>query len=62
MRFRWRLRTACQGPGDARENIVKTMFCVGARLDPPVWLEPGDAVGGEAEGIGTLRNTIADEA
>lgn len=34
----------------------------GARLDPPVWLKPGDVVEVEAEGIGTLRNTIEDEA
>jgi 2-keto-4-pentenoate hydratase/2-oxohepta-3-ene-1,7-dioic acid hydratase in catechol pathway len=33
----------------------------GARLDPPVWLRPGDVVEVEAEGIGTLRNGVVDE-
>ena len=33
----------------------------GARFDPPIWLKPGDVVEIMAEGIGTLRNTIADE-
>lgn len=34
----------------------------GARLDPPVWLKPGDVVEVEAEGIGRLSNVVADEA
>ncbi len=33
----------------------------GARLDPPVWLVPGDSVEVEVSGIGTLRNPIADD-
>lgn len=33
----------------------------GARFDPPIWLKPGDVVEVSAEGIGTLRNQIADE-
>ena len=32
-----------------------------ARSDPPIWLKPGDVVEVEAEGIGVLRNGIADE-
>ncbi|MBK8458345.1 MAG: fumarylacetoacetate hydrolase family protein [Phyllobacteriaceae bacterium] len=34
----------------------------GARLDPPVWLKPGDVVEVEADGIGRLSNGVADEA
>ena len=33
----------------------------GGRLDPPRFLEPGDVVEVEVEGIGLLRNTIEDE-
>jgi 2-keto-4-pentenoate hydratase/2-oxohepta-3-ene-1,7-dioic acid hydratase in catechol pathway len=33
----------------------------GARLDPPVWLKPGDVIEVEADGLGILRNTVADE-
>lgn len=47
-------------PGDML--VTGTPTGAGARLDPPVWLKPGDAVEVEADGIGTLRNTIADEA
>lgn len=47
-------------PGDIL--VTGTPTGAGARLDPPVWLKPGDVVEVEAEGIGTLRNTIADEA
>ncbi|MEN5084559.1 fumarylacetoacetate hydrolase family protein [Bosea sp. TWI1241] len=46
-------------PGDIL--ITGTPTGAGARFDPPVWLEPGDVVEVEAEGIGLLRNTIADE-
>lgn len=46
-------------PGDM--IITGTPTGAGARLDPPVWLKPGDVVEIEAEGIGILRNTIADE-
>ena len=46
-------------PGDIL--ITGTPTGAGARFDPPVWLKPGDVVEVEAEGIGLLRNTIADE-
>lgn len=46
-------------PGDV--IVTGTPTGAGARFDPPVWLKPGDVVEVEAEGIGTLRNTIADE-
>ena len=46
-------------PGDI--IVTGTPTGAGARLDPPVWLKPGDVVEVEAEGIGTLRNTVADE-
>lgn len=46
-------------PGDV--IVCGTPTGAGARFDPPVWLKPGDVVEVEADGIGTLRNTIADE-
>ncbi|WP_414474766.1 fumarylacetoacetate hydrolase family protein [Microvirga sp. M2] len=46
-------------PGDIL--ITGTPTGAGARLDPPVWLKPGDVVEVEADGIGLLRNTISDE-
>ncbi len=46
-------------PGDV--IVCGTPTGAGARFDPPVWLKPGDVVEVEAEGIGLLRNTIADE-
>lgn len=46
-------------PGDIL--ITGTPTGAGARLDPPIWLKPGDIVEVEADGIGLLRNTIADE-
>jgi len=46
-------------PGDI--IVTGTPTGAGARLDPPVWLAPGDVVEVTAEGIGTLRNTVADE-
>lgn len=46
-------------PGDV--IITGTPTGAGARLDPPVWLKPGDIVEVEADGIGILRNSIADE-
>lgn len=46
-------------PGDV--IVCGTPTGAGARFDPPIWLKPGDVVEVEAEGIGTLRNTIADE-
>jgi 2-keto-4-pentenoate hydratase/2-oxohepta-3-ene-1,7-dioic acid hydratase in catechol pathway len=47
-------------PGDV--IVSGTPTGAGARLDPPVWLEPGDEIVVEAEGIGILRNSVADEA
>lgn len=46
-------------PGDI--IVTGTPTGAGARLDPPVWLKPGDVVEVCAEGIGTLRNGVADE-
>lgn len=46
-------------PGDM--IVCGTPTGAGARLDPPVWLKPGDVVEVEAEGIGRLSNTVADE-
>ncbi len=46
-------------PGDV--ILTGTPTGAGARLDPPVWLQPGDVVEIVADGIGLLRNTIADE-
>jgi 2-keto-4-pentenoate hydratase/2-oxohepta-3-ene-1,7-dioic acid hydratase in catechol pathway len=34
----------------------------GGRFDPPKWLKPGDVVEVSCDGIGTLTNTVADEA
>jgi 2-keto-4-pentenoate hydratase/2-oxohepta-3-ene-1,7-dioic acid hydratase in catechol pathway len=47
-------------PGDIL--ITGTPTGAGARFDPPIWLKPGDVVEVEADGIGLLRNTVADEA
>lgn len=47
-------------PGDI--IITGTPTGAGARLDPPQFLKPGDVVEVEVNGIGTLRNTIEDEA
>ncbi len=46
-------------PGDI--IVTGTPTGAGARHDPPIWLKPGDVVEVEAEGIGTLRNRVADE-
>ena len=46
-------------PGDIL--VCGTPTGAGARIDPPVWLKPGDVVEVEADGIGKLRNTVADE-
>lgn len=46
-------------PGDM--IVCGTPTGAGARFDPPIWLKPGDVVEVEAEGIGLLRNPIADE-
>lgn len=46
-------------PGDV--IVTGTPTGAGARFDPPRWLTSGDVVEVEAEGIGTLRNTVMDE-
>jgi 2-keto-4-pentenoate hydratase/2-oxohepta-3-ene-1,7-dioic acid hydratase in catechol pathway len=46
-------------PGDI--IVTGTPTGAGARRDPPVWLKPGDVIEVEAEGLPTLRNTVADE-
>jgi len=46
-------------PGDI--IVTGTPTGSGARLDPPVFLKPGDVVEVFAEGIGTLINHIDDE-
>ncbi len=47
-------------PGDV--IITGTPTGAGARFDPPIFLKPGDEIVIAAEGIGELRNTVADEA
>jgi len=47
-------------PGDV--ILTGTPTGAGARRDPPLWLVPGDVVEVTADGIGTLRNEVADEA
>ncbi len=46
-------------PGDI--IVTGTPTGAGARFDPAVWLKPGDVIEVTGEGIGTLRNTVADE-
>ena len=46
-------------PGDVISTGTPTG--AGARFDPPKWLKSGDVVEIEVSGIGTLRNTVADE-
>lgn len=46
-------------PGDI--IVTGTPTGAGARLDPPVWLKPGDIVEVSAGGIGTLVNGVVDE-
>jgi 2-keto-4-pentenoate hydratase/2-oxohepta-3-ene-1,7-dioic acid hydratase in catechol pathway len=47
-------------PGDI--ILTGTPSGAGARLDPPVWLKPGDRVEVEAAGLGLLSNGVRDEA
>jgi 2-keto-4-pentenoate hydratase/2-oxohepta-3-ene-1,7-dioic acid hydratase in catechol pathway len=47
-------------PGDV--IATGTPGGVGAKRVPPLWLKPGDLVEVEIDGIGLLRNGIADEA
>jgi 2-keto-4-pentenoate hydratase/2-oxohepta-3-ene-1,7-dioic acid hydratase in catechol pathway len=46
-------------PGDVM--LTGTPIGTGGRLDPPVWLQPGDVVEVEVSGVGVLSNTVADE-
>ena len=46
-------------PGDM--ILCGTPTGAGARFDPPIWLQPGDVVEVEADGLGILRNTVQDE-
>ena len=47
-------------PGDI--IVTGTPTGSGARLDPPVFLRPGDEIVVEAEGIGQLVNGVVEEA
>lgn len=47
-------------PGDI--IVTGTPTGAGARFDPPRFLKPGDVVEVEVSTIGTLRNTVKDEA
>jgi 2-keto-4-pentenoate hydratase/2-oxohepta-3-ene-1,7-dioic acid hydratase in catechol pathway len=46
-------------PGDI--IVTGTPTGAGARFDPPIWLKPGDVIEVRADGLPTLRNTVADE-
>ncbi|MGB0504648.1 MAG: fumarylacetoacetate hydrolase family protein [Pikeienuella sp.] len=46
-------------PGDI--IITGTPTGAGARLDPPMYLKPGDVIEIEATGLGILRNGVEDE-
>lgn len=46
-------------PGDI--IVTGTPTGAGARFDPPKYLKPGDEIEVEAEGIGILKNGVADE-
>lgn len=46
-------------PGDL--IVTGTPTGAGARLEPPIWLVPGDVVEIETEAVGVLRNTVVDE-
>ena len=47
-------------PGDV--IATGTPGGVGAKRTPPLWLKPGDMVEVEIDGLGILRNGVADEA
>lgn len=47
-------------PGDV--IATGTPGGVGAKRTPPLWMKPGDVVEVEIEGLGTLRNGIAQES
>lgn len=46
-------------PGDL--IVTGTPTGAGARFDPPVWLTSGDVIEVAADGLGVLRNSVADE-
>jgi 2-keto-4-pentenoate hydratase/2-oxohepta-3-ene-1,7-dioic acid hydratase in catechol pathway len=46
-------------PGDV--IATGTPDGIGAKRNPPLWMKAGDVLEVEISGIGTLRNTIADE-
>jgi 2-keto-4-pentenoate hydratase/2-oxohepta-3-ene-1,7-dioic acid hydratase in catechol pathway len=46
-------------PGDI--IVTGTPSGAGARFEPPIWLKPGDLIEVAADGLGTLRNTVANE-
>jgi 2-keto-4-pentenoate hydratase/2-oxohepta-3-ene-1,7-dioic acid hydratase in catechol pathway len=46
-------------PGDV--IVTGTPTGAGARFDPPRYLQPGDVIEVEADGIGVLRNGVTDE-
>lgn len=46
-------------PGDI--IVTGTPVGTGVSANPPIWLKPGDVLEISVEGVGTLRNTIADE-
>lgn len=46
-------------PGDV--IVTGTPSGVGHARKPPVWMKPGDTIEIEVQGVGVLRNTIADE-
>ena len=47
-------------PGDV--IATGTPGGVGSKRTPPLWLKPGDTVEVEIDGVGLLRNGVADEA
>jgi 2-keto-4-pentenoate hydratase/2-oxohepta-3-ene-1,7-dioic acid hydratase in catechol pathway len=47
-------------PGDV--IVTGTPGGIGAKRNPPLWMKAGDVVEVDIEGIGVLRNTVADEA
>jgi 2-keto-4-pentenoate hydratase/2-oxohepta-3-ene-1,7-dioic acid hydratase in catechol pathway len=46
-------------PGDV--IVTGTPTGAGARFDPPRYLKPGNVIEVEAEGVGVLKNGVADE-
>lgn len=46
-------------PGDI--IVTGTPVGTGVSANPPVWLKAGDVIELEAEGVGVLRNVVADE-